>query len=138
MDRGVQWWQVTDEEVFIDAFETGRVAPEAFHHTDHVRLAFAYLCRYPPLDALSKFCVALKRFAAAQGKAERYHETITFAYFFLINERMARGNFTSWEQFARNNADLLTTNKGILKRYYAESTLRSELSRTVFVLPDRC
>jgi hypothetical protein len=129
---------VTDEELFIDAFETGLISPEAFHHADHVRLAFAYLRGHRPLDALSKFCVALKRFAAAQGKAERYHETITFAYFFLINERMAFGNFTSWEQFARNNGDLLTGGAGILNRYYAESTLKSELARTVFVFPDRC
>jgi hypothetical protein len=47
-----------------------------------VRLAFEYLCRYSAVEALGKFSAALQRFAAAQGKAQRYHETITWAYCF--------------------------------------------------------
>lgn len=124
-------------EEYIAAFEAGTVAADSFHHSDHVRLAFAYLNKFSVLEALSKFCVALKRFASAQGKPERYHETITYAYFFLINERMARGKFGNWDQFARDNPDLLRWKDGILSRYYQQLTLDSDLARSVFIFPDK-
>ncbi len=127
---------MTNEEV-IHRFEIDAIPENGFHHADHVRLAFAYLCEHPILDALGKFATALKRFAAARGKTGLYNETITCAYFFLIRERMAASETASWEDFAQRNPDLLTWKDGILSRYYAEGTLSSEVARKVFVLPDR-
>jgi hypothetical protein len=63
---------------------------------------------------------------------------ITCAYFFLIRERMARCEAADWDEFAQQNADLLAWKDGILSRYYREATLKSDLARTVFVLPDKC
>jgi len=127
---------VSNEE-YIASFEAETVAANSFHHADHVRLAFAYLAEHSALEALQKFCVALKRFASAQGESERYHETITYAYFFLINERMVKGECTNWEQFARDNPDLLRREDGILNHYYEPLTLDSDLAPRVFVLPDK-
>ena len=121
---------------FIRQFETDPL-PGEFHHVDHVRLAFAYLSEFPALEALERFAAALKRFATARGKATLYHETITHAYFFLIRERMARAPDTSGETFALENSDLLQWKPGILGLYYRESTLRSELARSVFLFPDK-
>ena len=121
----------------IERFESGAIANDSFHHADHVRLAFSYLSKYPFLDALQRFSCALKKFAAAHGKTELYHETITCAYLFLIHERMARGESATWEEFARENPDLLIWKGGILTRYYRDATLKSELARRVFVLPDK-
>ena len=129
--------RITDEEL-IDGFEKATLPAECFHHENHVRAAFLYLSRYPTLEALRRFSEALRRFAAAQGKAQRYHETITWAYFFLIHEQRARaGQSQGWEEFARHNADLLNWKEGILRRYYRDETLASDLARSVFVLPDR-
>jgi hypothetical protein len=128
---------VTNEEL-IRCFENDSVPEDSFHHADHVRLAFAYLCKHPVLRALEKFSSALKRFATARGKTQLYNETITCAYFFLIHQRMAGFEGTDWEEFARRNPDLLTWKDGILSRYYREATLKSDLARTVFVLPDKC
>jgi hypothetical protein len=125
-------------EELIQRFEIDAVPEDSFHHSDHVRLAFAYLCEYPVLAALEKFASALKRFAAARGKTQLYNETITCAYFFLIRERMAGCECADWEEFARRNADLLIWKDGILGRYYRETTLKSDLARRVFVLPDKC
>lgn len=126
---------MTNEEL-IHCFETDTL-PFDFHHVDHVHLAFAYLSRYPVLRALEKFSDALRRFAAARGKTRLYHETVTHAYFVLIRERMARCPGATWEEFASLNPDLLTWKDGILTRYYQESTLKSDLARSVFVFPDR-
>ena len=125
-------------EELIHKFESDLVPEDSFHHADHVRLAFAYLSEYPALQALDKFSTALKRYAAARGKAQRYHETITHAYFFLIRERMAGFPAADWDEFSRRNADLLTWKDGILTRFYQEATLKSDLARTVFVFPDKC
>jgi hypothetical protein len=124
-------------EELIQRFETDNLSGDSFHHSDHVRLAFAYLSLYPPLQALDKFSSALKRYAAARGKSQLYNETITHAYFFLIRERMARGGDDDWGQFAGRNPDLLTWKNGILTRYYQDATLQSELARTVFLFPDK-
>jgi hypothetical protein len=125
-------------EVLIQTFEADALPSDSFHHADHVRLAFAYLSQYPPLQALEKFSAALQRYAAARGKSQLYHETITYAYFFLIRERMARSGIVEWDEFARRNPDLLVWKNGILTRYYQEATLQSDQARTVFLFPDKC
>lgn len=128
--------EMTGREL-IDRFERILGAEEPFHHADHVRLAFEYLRAHPVLEALSRFCSALKRFAEARGKPELFHETITFAYFFLIRERMAVGESGEWQDFAQANDDLLAWKGGILENCYSEATLESDLARRVFILPDK-
>jgi hypothetical protein len=121
----------------IAEFEEGR-APGDFHHADHVRVAFAYVCQFGMPEALARFSAALKRFANARGKPNLYHQTITWAYLLLIGERMARaGKRQSWEEFSAENGDLLVWKEGILQRYYRQDTLESELARQTFVFPDR-
>ncbi len=127
---------MTGDEL-IQQFECGAISADSFHHADHVRLAFEYLCRYPALQALQRFSDALQGFAAAQGKADRYHETITWAYLLLIRERQARVRPSqTWEEFATHNADLLVWKGGVLENLYRRETLDSDLARHTFVLPD--
>jgi len=120
----------------IENFEQGKL--EQFHHSDHLRMAFEYLCRYPALEALGRFSDTLRRFAAAQGKPHLYHETITWAYVLIIRQRMAESaNPRDWNEFARNNPDLFVWKKEILSRYYSEELLNSDLARKVFIFPDK-
>jgi len=128
---------MTGDEL-IRQFENGTTPPGTFHHADHVRLAFEYLYRYPALEALEKFSGGLRRFAAAQGRPERYHETITWAYFLLIRERMARASHSqTWDEFAERNPDLLIWKGGVLAALYRQETLDSDLACHTFVLPDQ-
>jgi hypothetical protein len=136
---GREWvdHEMTDSEL-MDRFERATLSPECFRHAVHVRVAFLYLAALPALEALQAFSRGLQRFAAAHGKPNLYHETITWAYIFLIRERMARaGTVQTWEGFARENQDLLIWKGGVLSRLYREQTLTSELARRVFVLPDQ-
>jgi hypothetical protein len=115
----------------IQRFESDAISSNAFHHSDHVRVALAYLSQYTAFEALARFTAALKRFAAAHGKPQLYHETITHAYSFLIREGMARCSGADWGEFARQNPDLLTWKDGILNRYYQEATLKSDCSKHI-------
>ena len=133
-----------NDERFIDAFENCRLGNEQFHHADHVRMAFLYLCRFPILEALERFCRALKRFALAKGKPNLYHETITWAFLFLIRERLVLqssrqdGRQPSWCEFAAENPDLLNRKSNlILRDFYSDEILTSELAKRFFILPDR-
>jgi hypothetical protein len=126
------------DDEFIASFEDLGLAGESFHHADHVRMAFLYLSRYPPLEALRRFSTSLARFAAAKGKPGLYHETITWAFLFLIRERMARGGSQqTWTQFSAGNGDLMSWKDNILKNYYRDETLSSELAKRTFLFPDR-
>lgn len=121
----------------IKNFECGS-APNGFRHSDHVRLAFEYVTHYPFMEAIERFSGALKRFAADQGKPQLYHETITWAYLILIRERYERaGGTQKWDEFARNNADLLIWKGSLLDRFYSKESIESELARKVFIFPDR-
>ena len=123
---------------FLAAFEEGTLPSDGFHHADHVRAAWLMLRSEPPATALGRFSSALKRFAAANNKPGLYHETITWAYLLLVNERMERaGRATGWEEFAASNLDLMTWRPSVLDRYYTSETLGSDLARRSFVLPDR-
>jgi hypothetical protein len=128
---------MTDEE-FIEGFESCTLVGADFHHRDHVRVVWLYLRSNSVLETLVKFSEGLKRFAAANGKPNLYHETITWAYVFLIHERMQRdGSEQSWPEFVEQNPDLFDWKDNILKAYYEDETLRSERARRMFILPDR-
>jgi hypothetical protein len=128
---------MTDDEL-IASFEDCSLANASFHHSDHVRMAFLYLCRYPALEAIQRFSTSLIRFAAANGKPEIYHETITWAFLLLIRERMARtGCQQTWTEFAAGNGDLLSWKDNVLKKYYRSETLSSDLARSTFLFPDK-
>jgi hypothetical protein len=132
------------DEDFIAAFENSSLRPEDFHHPDHVRMAFLYLVRFPILEAIQRFSLGLERFATAIGKPNLYHETITWAFLFLIRERLVEqtsgqgGRQPTWDEFAAANPDLLNRKSiAILSDYYSEATLTSELAKKVFILPNR-
>lgn len=127
-----------ESQEFIERFEACALTNDGFHHQEHVKVVWLYLRRYSVLETLLRFSEGLKRFASTHGKANLYHETITWVYVFLIHERMERnGREKSWEEFAEINADLFDWKDSILKSYYDDETLRSEFARKIFVFPDK-
>jgi hypothetical protein len=119
-------------------FEDCSLPFDRFRHSMHIQIAFLYLRRHPVLDVLARFPQALKRYAATHGQEGLYHETITWAYILLIHERMRRAaQAQTWEEFTATNLDLLVWRGGILKQYYRDETLSSDLARKIFLLPDK-
>lgn len=125
-----------DHGELLRSFEDTTLPSDQFHHREHVRVAWLYLESHPPLAALTRFTESLQRFATAKGSPGLYHETITWAYFFLIHDRRSRGAAgETWEEFAARNPDLLTWKPSILESYYPKETLFSDLARRVFLWP---
>ena len=127
---------MNDDREFLERFEAGTIEP--FHHRDHVRMAWLYLRWHSVPVALEWIMIGIKNLATSAGRPNLYHETITWAFVLLVNERMERtGRRTTWEEFASANPDLFVWRPSVLDRYYLSETLASELARRVFVLPDR-
>lgn len=126
---------MSDDELLARLADT---TLESFPHHEHVRAAWLFLQDRSPLEAIEVFAQTLRRFAAAKGAHGLYHETITWAFVLLINERMERhGGDLGWPTFCRLNPDLLSYRPSPLDRYYRPETLKSDLARRTFVLPDR-
>jgi len=122
-------------DTLIEAFETNRITNHEFHHRDHVRMAWTYLRQYGFPAGAQRFVDALQRFAAANGKPQLYHATITWAYLVTISDRMSRHE-SDWETFAAANPDLFTWKPSIIDALYDPATIASEHAKRVFVLPN--
>ena len=127
---------MTDDELY-QAFISTALPADQFHHEQHVRVAWLFVCRHGMPAALGEFSEAIKRFATAKGAHGLYHETITWAFLLIIAERQARQPAATWPDFATAHADLLIWKPSILDRYYSKELLASDLARRSFVMPDR-
>lgn len=127
---------MTDDELF-DAFISTALPADQFHHEQHVRVAWLFVCRHGMPAAIGEFSEAIKRFAIAKGAHGLYHETITWAFLLIIGERQARQAAATWLEFSTANQDLLSWKPSILERYYSKDFLMSDLARRAFVMPDK-
>lgn len=126
---------MTDAELLV-AFRDTTLTKDDFSHQNHIRVAWLVLRDNSTAEALSILARGLKRLTRKLGVPGLYHETITFAYALLINERLERtGRDSSWAEFSAINPDLLEGKKAALLRYYTPEELDCELARKVFVLP---
>lgn len=121
----------------LRGFEEASLPAEAFHHREHVRVAWLYLRREPAGLALERFAADLRRLAASYGKPGLYHATVTWAWLLLVGERASRSEAADSERFLDEHPELLAKQPGLLERYYRQETLQSDLARRVFLMPDR-
>ena len=119
-------------EKFVDT----TLPADRFHHHQHVQVAWLFVQKYGMPQAIGEFTAAIKRFADAKGATGLYHETITWAFLFLIADRQARQPSDTWEGFQAANADLMSWKPSILERYYSKELLASDLAKRTFLMPD--
>ena len=75
------------DQALLEAFVSTALPADQFHHEQHVRLAWLFVCRHGMPSAIGEFSEAIKRFAVAKGAHGLYHETITWAFLLIISER---------------------------------------------------
>lgn len=123
-------------DALLDAFLAGTLDPSRFSHADHVRLTYLLLLERPLPETMIALRDGLARLTTAAGAPEKYHETITFAFAALVNERMSASTAVSWEAFAAENPDLLTWGEGsVLDRLYTGGALSDPEAKRTFLLP---
>jgi len=125
---------MTDIE-FTRALERGEIANEDFHHASHLHVAWVYLAEYPSVQqAANKMRDTLRRFAAAAGRPQKYHETITLFWVHVLSFAYATSRRRRLEEIVHANPQLLE--KGLPLTYYSAERLSSDEARTLWVKPD--
>ena len=120
----------------VRAFEERRIVGSSLSHREHVMIGWHYARTRPAPQALAELALGIQELAVALGKDGLYHETLTWAWFALIRERVERvGIEASWEDFAAASPDILSG--AALSELYDRETLDSPLARRVFLLPGR-
>jgi hypothetical protein len=129
----------TDDEVFLAAFEAGTWPFEKWHHREHIRVAYLYLCRHSYEAALEKMRSGIKALNIAHKVPERpdrgYHETMTQGWMRVTHHALTMsGKCDSSEAFLQRHNTLLS--KDALLRHYTKDRLMSQQARKEFVEPD--
>ncbi len=122
-------------ENLIQAFEARTLEPSAFHHKDHVIVAYALLSKSCFMDAATVYARSIDTMAIKAGAPEKFNLTITLAFMSMIAERMAGADYREFEDFISRNPDLLS--RDILKTWYSPARMHSDLARAMFLMPDR-
>ncbi len=118
----------------VRAFEERRTLTGSLSHREHVMIAWHYARTRPAPEALAELARGIQELAVALGKEGLYHETLTWAWFSVIRERMERiGVDATWEEFAAGAEDILAGRA--LEPYYDRAVLDSALARRVFLMP---
>ena len=123
---------MTDAEL-ARAIERGEI--KDFHHASHLHVAWVYLAESSSVrQAANKMRNTLRRFAAAAGKPEKYHETITLFWVHLLSRAHAASHTERLEDIVHANPQLLEKNFPLA--YYSAERLFSSQARTSWVEPD--
>ena len=123
------------DEAFARAFERGDVTPAQFDHTAHVRVAWVYLNESASSDeALARMRDAIRRFAAAAGASQKYHETITVFWMRLLEGVRARGAAGELADVLAAHPEL--ADKNLPLQYYSRDRLFSDEARVAWIEPD--
>ena len=123
---------MTDVEL-TRALERGEVRD--LHHASHLHVAWVYLAESSSMrQAAKKMRNTLRRFAAASGKPEKYHETITLFWVHLLSRARGASGAQCLEDIVHVNPQLLE--KDFTLAYYSAERLFSDEARTSWVEPD--
>ena len=70
---------MTNHEL-IARFEDGTIAPGAFGHREHLRLAWLYLRRHGRPEAEPRLLAGLRALASRAGQPEKFNAALTLAW----------------------------------------------------------
>ena len=123
-----------DYQEFTRQFESCEIDAASFSHVDHLGVAFEMLRKYPFLTAAAKYSECINTIATRAGAGDKFNTTITLAFLSLVAERMELARHEDFGEFIKQNGDLVSGN--ILAKWYSPCRLKSDLARTVFLMPD--
>jgi len=118
----------------VRSFEDCNIDASAFGHMDHIGVAYEMLRNYDFLNASVKYSECINTIATRAGAAQKFNITITLAFLSLIAERMEATRHETFDDFIEQNQDLLSDS--VLAKWYSPERLRSDLARTIFLMPD--
>lgn len=128
-----------DDKTFLTEFEACRWPLSEWHHRDHIKLAYLYLCRYSFEEALSRIRDGIKAHNAAHqvpdSPTNGYHETMTQAWLRLVQFTIDEyGHTTNADEFYESHPEL--SQKKTLRLFYSRKLFTSPEAKAGFCEPD--
>jgi hypothetical protein len=120
---------------FLYAFHNRSLPSGEFRHRGHLRLAWLVLSHHQQSEAANIIAREIRHFAAEQGDAGRYHETMTRFWTLMVNH--ARENaqeVESIDQLIEKFPILL--DKNLPYQHWSSESFNSHEARTSWVPPD--
>jgi hypothetical protein len=127
------------DDTFLEQFEATTWPLEQWHHQQHIKVAYMYLCRYPLETAAGRIREKIKAFNAAkqvpEGLSMGYHETMTQAWLRLVHFSLCEyGPAESADAFYESNPQL--SQKKTLRFFYTRERFMTMEGKTEFLSPD--
>ena len=119
---------------FLAAFEAAVIPRSEWTHAAHVHMAWLYLMRFSPAEAMERVRCGIQKLNAVIGVAGGYHETITVAFVRVISARLLHAE--PYASFRDRNPDLFDRSLSAILRHYTRERLFSGEARAAFVEPD--
>jgi hypothetical protein len=124
-----------NDQEFLAAFESGKLAHGEFPHRAHIRMAWLVLRRDGWEPGFENIRAGIQHFARAHGATRKYHETITRFWTLVVFHALTLDpEIADFEAFAAAYPHLLDTR--IIQRHYSRDLLGSDAARAVWVEPD--
>jgi hypothetical protein len=127
-----------NDDEFLAAFEACTL--DEFHHRDHIKVTYLYLCRHPLDEAIVKVRAGLQALAVAWNAPvddleKGYHETMTQAWVRLVHLTLSDcGAAESADAFCDQQPQLM--HKTRLQLFYSRERLMTWKAKREFVEPD--
>jgi hypothetical protein len=127
------------DQTFLQHFEDATLPSEQWHHPEHIKMAYLYLCAYPFETALPRLrhkIMALNTVHRVPDALTRgYHETITQVWLRLVEFSLDEyGPAESADDFYAQHPQL--AHHRILRLFYSREHLLSPRAKAEFVEPD--
>ena len=131
--------EVLDDQTFLGRFEAGTFPLEQWHHRQHIKIAYLYLCADPFEVAIERMRTGIRALNAAHRVPDEltrgYHETMTQAWMRLVEVTLCEyGPAGSADEFFELNPQL--AEKKALRLFYSRERIMSAEAKAKFVEPN--
>lgn len=127
--------KLSDDD-FEAAFRDKTLRPGWFTHEAHLRLAFIHITKYGLDEARNNMRSQIRAFAENLGIYDKYHDTVTIAAVYMVNEYMKDADNSSFDTFLNSGGNDLRSFKELLNKHYSYNVFRNQEARQHYIAPD--
>lgn len=123
-----------EDEAFVQAFHSGQIANQQFHHQDHLRLAWVLIQHHGATYAGELITATIRQFAAHHGAPERYNETMTRFWIWAVNAGIQKHPALGFHDLLGAEPHLL--DKGLPLKHWSKDVINSDAAKHQWVDAD--
>ncbi len=132
--------QMTKEEMtarqLIEKFENQEFKGDDFHHLEHLKVAWHYICHETLSVAKQKFHSNVFALVKKLDAEDKYHRTLTdFMLDYLFHLRAYLGT-DCWQRLEQESLLVIQDAKKLISYYYSDKVIWSEEAKATYVEPD--